>query len=385
MAAFVESLGPLAVALRLRHLSDRLQEAGRRVYKSEGLTLESNWFALILLLSKHGSLAITEAAGLLGLSHPSVIDAARRMERIGLITTSDDPADGRKRILALSHECEKLLPEFDTVWQAFGAELGSLMEPSGSRLLGSLESIDAQLDVLDLDKRVEGRLNELRSLESTQTPGAPWHRRNPGNPRSSLNQSAGPVSGRPRVAEISVRPISDTDRDAVLDIARELVRSADTYAFDPDISDNDLWQYWSPPSPSSMARGFVAELPRSTTGETTGEESDSSEGDHNEVVAVFVIKPNHPGPASHVANASYAVRADMRGLGVGRRIGEESIQLAKDLGYAAMQFNIVLTTNTAAVDLWRSLGFRVVGTIADGFRMPDGRLVAHHIMHRGLS
>ncbi len=74
----------------------------------------------------------------------------------------------------------------------------------------------------------------------------------------------------------------------------------------------------------------------------------------------------------------------MRGHGVGRQIGEESIRLAKDLGYSAMQFNIVLATNNAAVDLWKSLGFRVVGTIPDGFRMPDGQLVAHHIMHRNL-
>jgi len=82
------------------------------------------------------------------------------------------------------------------------------------------------------------------------------------------------------------------------------------------------------------------------------------------IVAMFVIRPDHPGPASHVANASYAVDVGARGIGIGRSIGEKSLLLA--------------------VHLWQSLGFDIVGTIPAGFRMPDGALVDHHIMHRNL-
>lgn len=145
-------------------------------------------------------------------------------------------------------------------------------------------------------------------------------------------------------------------------IARELVSAADTYAFDPDVTDDELWRYWAPPGAGD---GFVAERA-------------------GEVVGVFVVRPNHPGPASHVANASYAVHSNARGLGVGRRMGERSLELARELGYAAMQFNIVVGTNTAAVRLWESLGFRIVGTIPDGFRLPDGTLAPFHVMHRSL-
>ncbi len=159
-----------------------------------------------------------------------------------------------------------------------------------------------------------------------------------------------------------IRATRDSDRPEVLQLARDLVRSADTYAFDPGIGDDDLWRYWSP---SAVGRGYVAVLDA-------------------QIVAMFAIRPNNPGPGAHVANASYAVAADHRGLGLGRRIGEASLQLAVDLGFEAVQFNMVLSTNAAAIGLWQSLGFSVVGTIPDGFRLPDGRLVAHHIMYRSL-
>ncbi len=77
-------------------------------------------------------------------------------------------------------------------------------------------------------------------------------------------------------------------------------------------------------------------------------------------------------------------RADVRGIELGRRMGEASLKLAAALGYSAMQFNTVVSTNSHAVRVWRSLGFRVVGTIPDGFRLPDGSTVSHHVMYRSL-
>jgi ribosomal protein S18 acetylase RimI-like enzyme len=103
-----------------------------------------------------------------------------------------------------------------------------------------------------------------------------------------------------------------------------------------------------------------------------------------EVVGMLVVRPNIPGPGSHVANASYAVRADVRGIGLGRRMGQASAPMAVNLGYGAMQFNTVVSTNVQALQLWRSLGFRIIGTVPDGFRLPDGTLVPHFIMYRSL-
>jgi ribosomal protein S18 acetylase RimI-like enzyme len=49
-----------------------------------------------------------------------------------------------------------------------------------------------------------------------------------------------------------------------------------------------------------------------------------------------------------------------------------------------MQFNAVVESNTRAVTLYESLGFRVIGTIPEGFRHPRLGYVGLHIMHRAL-
>jgi DNA-binding MarR family transcriptional regulator/L-amino acid N-acyltransferase YncA len=337
MTDYLASLGSIGFTYRTRRLADRIGDAGRRFYESLGVPLEPNWHALLLYLDRHGAVSVTEAAAALKVSHPAIIDMARRMEAKDLIATSADPDDGRRRVLSLSAEGSRRMPEFKALWAVIGEELDSIIEAtSGSDAMGALTTIEAQLDSEELDARV-GRRMERQSRPSARR--------------------------RSESVTVDIRPSEPRDRAAVVHIARELVRAADTYAYDPDIGDDELWRYWCSLGPGD---GFVADK-------------------DGQVVGVFVIRPNNPGPGSHVANASYAVRADVRGIGLGRQMGQASLDLAHDLGYTAMQFNTVVSTNANAVRLWRSLGFRIVGTIPDGFQLPDGSVVSHYVMYRPLT
>ena len=85
-----------------------------------------------------------------------------------------------------------------------------------------------------------------------------------------------------------------------------------------------------------------------------------------------------------MGNASYAVRADVRGIGLGRRMAEASLPMAVNLGYEAMQSDTVVSTNVQALQLRPWLGFRILGTVPEGFRLPDGTSVPHFIMYRSL-
>jgi DNA-binding MarR family transcriptional regulator/GNAT superfamily N-acetyltransferase len=335
MTDHLAQLGSLGFTYRTRRLADRIADAGRRCYDTLGVPLEPNWHALLLYLEEHGPVAVTEAAAALRVSHPAVIEMSRRMAANGLVTATPDPADGRRRVLALSDAGRAQMPEFRRLWGAIGDELDEIVETTaGGDALACLADIESCFDAEELDVRV------LRRLERGEGPARPPREPTP----------------------VAIRPAARPDRPAVLHIARELVRTADTYAYDPGVDDDELWAYWCPPA---RGDGYVAELDRT-------------------VVGMFVIRPNNPGPGSHVANASYAVRADVRGIGLGRQMGEASLGLAAELGYRAMQFNTVVSTNVRAVRLWRSLGFRIVGTVPDGFRLPDGRTVAHYVMYRTL-
>jgi ribosomal protein S18 acetylase RimI-like enzyme len=93
---------------------------------------------------------------------------------------------------------------------------------------------------------------------------------------------------------------------------------------------------------------------------------------------------NHPGRGSHVSSATFIVDPPDQGRGVGRRLVEHSLQTCKRAGYAAMQFNFVVSTNLPALSLYRRLGFTVVGTLPKAFDHSSLGQVDAFVMYRQL-
>jgi len=106
--------------------------------------------------------------------------------------------------------------------------------------------------------------------------------------------------------------------------------------------------------------------------------------DAGTIVGSAYTHPNHGGPGAHVANAGFVVDPARRREGIGRALAEHVLEQARTDGYRAMQFNAVVETNTAAVRLWQSLGFRVLATVPEAFRHPVRGYVGLHIMHKVL-
>ncbi len=92
----------------------------------------------------------------------------------------------------------------------------------------------------------------------------------------------------------------------------------------------------------------------------------------NRVIGLYILHPNGIGRLSHIANASYAVKKECRGLGLGRVLVLDSIEKARENLFAAMQFNAVVAVNTRALNLYLKLGFTIVGTIKNGYRLKNG-------------
>ena len=159
-----------------------------------------------------------------------------------------------------------------------------------------------------------------------------------------------------------IRQATAVDSDAIWDIFHSVVVTGDTYTFDPDISREEAHAYWLHPSNWC----YVAER----------------EGN---VVGTYILKANQPGLGSHVANAAFMVSPQARGFGVGRSMGEHSLSEARRLGFLAMQFNFVVSTNESAVGLWHQLGFKIVGTLPGVFRHSQKGFVDAYVMFRSLT
>ena len=73
-----------------------------------------------------------------------------------------------------------------------------------------------------------------------------------------------------------------------------------------------------------------------------------------------------------------------RRLGVGRAMGEHCLSEARRLGFRAMQFNFVVSTNESAIHLWKQLGFEIVGTLPGAFRHQQKGYVDVYVMFCSL-
>ena len=161
---------------------------------------------------------------------------------------------------------------------------------------------------------------------------------------------------------MTIRRATEADSEAILAIFRAVIASGDTYVFAADTSRNDALAYW-----------FGVGITTFVACEDDGR-----------VVGMYKIIANHRDRGSHVANASFMVSPSEAGKGIGRQMGEHCLRVARDLGFLAMQFNFVVSTNTAAVKLWESLGFTIVGTLPNVFQHETRGLVDAYVMHRTL-
>lgn len=106
--------------------------------------------------------------------------------------------------------------------------------------------------------------------------------------------------------------------------------------------------------------------------------------DGDRIAGTYYVRPNQPGRGSHVANGGYIVRPEFRGRGLAGAMCAHSIETARRMGFRAMQFNFVVSTNSAAVRTWEKHGFAVVGRLPGAFRHAELGFVDVLVMYREL-
>ena len=158
---------------------------------------------------------------------------------------------------------------------------------------------------------------------------------------------------------MEIRPFAEADWPLVWPIVRDVVRAADTFVYDPAMSEAEARAIWILPPPG---RTVVA-----------------AEG--TRILGTAKMGRNKEGPGSHVATASFMVATEARGRGVATALCRHALGWAKERGFAGMQFNSVAESNRTAIELYQRLGFRIVGTVPGAFAHPTQGRVGLHIMY----
>ena len=160
---------------------------------------------------------------------------------------------------------------------------------------------------------------------------------------------------------LTFRKALASDKADVWQILKSVIAGGDTYAFLPNSTKKEMLNYWF----SSEKQTYVAVL-------------------DDAIVGTFVMRANQLGLGAHIANASYMIAPNHAGKGIGYQMGAFSLQEARELGYRAMQFNLVIKTNAVAVRLWQRLGFQIIGEIPEAFQHQTLGFVNAYIMYQKL-
>lgn len=158
-----------------------------------------------------------------------------------------------------------------------------------------------------------------------------------------------------------IRQATEQDFDAIWPIFHEIVALGETYAYDRDTSRDEAQRIWL----HVPRQTFVAEV-------------------DGRILGTYYLKTNQAGPGSHVCNCGYMVASQARGMGVATAMCDHSQKVAVELGYRAMQFNFVASTNEGAVRLWHKLGFATVGRLPKAFNHPTLGFVDALVMYKWL-
>jgi L-amino acid N-acyltransferase YncA len=158
---------------------------------------------------------------------------------------------------------------------------------------------------------------------------------------------------------VTIRRAVDSDRDAIWEVFREVIAAGETYPIELDIPREVALDYWF----KNNAHVCLAE-------------------DDQRIVGAYTLRANQAAGGAHVANAAFIVAKSVRGRGIGRALGEHCLKEARRLGFRAMQFNFVVSTNESAVKLWQDLGMKIVGTLPGAFRHPTRGYVDVYVMYQ---
>jgi L-amino acid N-acyltransferase YncA len=161
---------------------------------------------------------------------------------------------------------------------------------------------------------------------------------------------------------MTIRIADDHDWPRIWPFFAEIVAAGETYAYPEGLTTAEARSVWMEEPPWQIV---VA-----VRGDT--------------VAGSAKMGPNRPGRGSHVATASFMVDPAQQGRGVGRELGSYAIEWARHAGYRSMQFNAVVETNTAAVQLWQALGFEILATVPEAFESRSRGFVGLHVMYRRL-
>ncbi len=323
---------------------NQLRRDARSVVRELGLLNEAYCGIGVTLAERHLLIELNscraptmkEIAERLLLEKSTVSRLISKAVRKGYITCVPGEQDKRKKFLSLTELGTSVLHAFEPI--AFAQTKEALLTLSDKEVETVFRGVSLYAEGLKR-ARLQGKNPPL--LE-------------PSPSRETLAE----IFEQLRQAGYLLEKFDQKDEEGLYEIFREVVNSGSEFPYECDSKKEFLQQFFH-----QHGQVYVC---RTVSGE---------------VVGGFYVRANFSGRSNHIANAAYMVKKPCRGKGIGTLLIKASLHLAKSLGFQAMQFNMVLSQNVRALNLYQRLGFKIIGTLPQAVRNPDGSYQDGHVMY----
>lgn len=151
----LQSLGPLALASRLKNLSDNLMQGVARIYREMDLDFEPRWFPVTHYLFIHGPVSVSSLANALQQTHPAILQVTQVMKKKGLISLEKDEKDLRKTIVGLTLKGRKMAESLTGIWEDISKAGSILLEENQVDLLKDIAILEKALEDEEIYTRVK--------------------------------------------------------------------------------------------------------------------------------------------------------------------------------------------------------------------------------------
>ena len=151
----VKQLGELALGSRLKRLSDEIMKDGKKIYAANKIDFEPKWFPVYYTISQSEPITVTAISEAIGFKHPSVSQLVKELEKNGLIESTANTKDARKRNLKLSKKGKELLPGIESIWSDISNGLNEMIGQHTHNILCALEQCEDDFEQTPMFERVQ--------------------------------------------------------------------------------------------------------------------------------------------------------------------------------------------------------------------------------------
>jgi len=149
----VREMGYIALATRLKRISDKMTHSTRLMYRNLNIDIEPNWYLVLVIVQQTPNISVMGIAEKLGFTHQSVITITNKMVKKDYLQVSKDEKDKRKTVFNLNQRAVEILPKIEQIW-GYGKEVIYELLNEDISIIEHLEVLESNLEKASFGERI---------------------------------------------------------------------------------------------------------------------------------------------------------------------------------------------------------------------------------------